>query len=351
VAISTSPSYPVAGEAVTVSSDASGSLVSARSVEVTSVPSRSAIPTGLLLSPTDRYATGQLVTPLQVADLGLLATSFVPDVPGEYGVTVRLIREVPDRAGNMARSIVATDSGTVQVGVAMTLPIRTLAFGGADLSITVVGDTIRAASLGSHLDERSRVAALQTTVTDALDDLVGATVATACGVFLARVNDLRDEVEDHFAGTTWHGLADAENAPTRYAAQSQRDGIVLLNSIRDALVGHTIQLSDGTRYHTNDDTASQPIVSPATDMAGATVLLADVRERCYERHRIIGSGDTVQVHTNAGGDTTNALSAATLLDAAIVAYLDALVAASPTAPTGEVDGQVTAEAHGFRVAS
>jgi hypothetical protein len=332
-----------------VASDASTRLISALAVEVTSVPPQSSLATGLLLLPSDTLG-GQLVSPLQVADLDLLAATFAPDVAGEYGVRVSLISEVPNRAGELVRSIATQESGTVNVGVAMALPIRTLAFGGADLSVTVVGDTIRAASLGGHLDERSRTAALQSAVTAALAALVGVTVATACGVFLTRVNNLLTELADHFAGTTWHALADTENVVTRYAAQSQREGIALVNAIRDAYVGHTTELSTGSRFHTNDDTANQPIVSPATDMAGATVLLADVRERCYERHRIIGSGDAVQVHTNAGGDTTNALSAPTLLDDAIVAYLDALVATSPTAPTGEVDGQVTAETHGFRVA-
>lgn len=343
------PTYPVAGQAVTVTSDASAVLVTDYAIEVTSVPPRSVLSTGLALVPTD-HTVAQVSDPVRAAELGILADSFAPDVPGAYGVTVYLIREAPNRAFEIVRSIAATDSGTIQVGVEMTLPIRAGAFGGADLSITVADATIRAAALADHLNEASRVAALQTDVTDALTAMVGATVATACGVFLTRVTDLRDEVEDHLAGTSWHAVADTDNVVSRYAPRSVADGIVALNQLRDVLVDHLVALSTGTRWHTNDDTENAVVVSPATDLAGAQVLLSDLRERAYERHRIIGSGDAQPVHTNAGGDTTNTLSAPTLLDDVIVAYLDALVDTAPTAPTGEVPGQATAEAAGFRVA-
>lgn len=345
MAITQSPTYPTAGTAVSVTSDASAVLLFDYAIELTSVPPASSLSTGLQLKQT----TSAISKPIEAAKAGLLADSFVPDVAGEYGVTVYVIQQRP-LPGEIRYAISATDSGTVNVGQVAQLPILTERYGGATLQITIVNDTIRAASLVEFVDEASRAAAQQTTVTAALTAMVGVTVATAIGDPYTRANDLRTEFNDHLANTGVHNVADATNPIVGEAVYSLAGLLRFLTAMLDAAEGHALDAEAASRWHAAEDTVNLPVIGTATDLAGATVLLSDLRERFYERHRVMNTSSTPVVHDDATGDTTNTLSAPTKLDDVIVAYLDALVDSSPTPATGESDGAVAAAAAGgFRI--
>jgi len=341
MAITQSPTYPVAGEAVTVTSDATSVLVFDHAIELTSVPGSSSLSTGLQL--IEGAPDGS--SPLAAAEALQLADSFTPDVAGEYGVTIRVIQQLP-QVGEVRYRIGAVESGTIQVGQVVELPIDAGSYGGATLRLTIVGTTIRVASLVDFADETSRAASLVTSVAAALTALVGIAASTAIGTFTNRVNDLLDNFVAHLADDTAHNVADTTNSPSDEAAFSTAGGIALLNRLRALAIEHALDAEAASRWHDAEDTENQPIVGEATTLGGATVLLADLRERFYERHRI--QTDTPDTHPEA--DETNELTAPTRLDDVIVTYLDALVAASPTPAAGEVDGAVlAAAAGGFRV--
>ena len=98
---------------------------------------------------------------------------------------------------------------------------------------------------------------------------------------------------------------------------------------------------DVTRWHTADDRANVWHAPAASDLGSAQVLLSDLRERGYERHRADADAHTTTV------DSVNELSAPTLFDALVVAYFDELAAASVTAPAGEPEGVADALHLGF----
>lgn len=345
MALTQSPTYPTAGTAVSVASDASAVLLFDYAIELTSVPPASSLSTGLQL----KQATSTTADPIEAAKAGLLADGFTPDVAGEYGVTVYVIQQRP-LPGEIRYAISATDSGTVNVGQVAQLPILTERYGGATLQITIVDDTIRAASLVEFVDEASRAAAQQTTVTAALTAMVGVTVATAIGDPYTRANDLRTNFNAHLANTTVHAVADATNPIEGEAVYSLAGLLRFLATMLEAANGHALDADAASRWHEEEDTSSLPAIGTATDLGGATVLLSDLRERFYERHRVLGDASTPAVHRTTAADTTNTLSAPTVLDDLVVAYLDALVDEAPTPATGEVDGAVLAAATGgFRL--
>jgi len=275
------------------------------------------------------------------------------DAPGEYVIRANDIRHVigspsyeDDPVGDERLVYLSTQTTTVNVGELMDLPIVTEQGDGATLRLKVSDDTVRAAYLVEPTTEAARVAALQTTVTTPLAALVNQTVATIGGDFQARVENLRANFDAHALDAlgTWHIVPDTVNDVTRFQADSQDSAIGLLNDLRGKLVGHLRQETSGLRFHTNDDEKSTPVVRSASSLGESNVLLSDLRERVYGRHIELNSADTPAIHTNAivgppkGGDTTNLLTAPTLLDDLIVAYLDALVDDTPTAPAGESEG-------------
>lgn len=340
MSVTTSPTALVAGTALTVSSDAGGNIaIDTTVVELTSVPSSSALSTGYVLVNADTGATSA-----QQAAASLNSTNtFTPDVAGEYALKVYLFQRLPSTGtpgiDSVDRWILrANESATLNVGGYADLPIVTRRGDGATLRLTVAGSTVTAASLVSHTTEVARVAALQTDVTDALTAIESTAVATALGVTQTRITDLRDEFEDHIASATWHVAADTANGPTLSQPTTQDAALAVLNELSDIIPAHVNSLT----YHTNGDGAAVPIVGTATTLAEATVLLADLRERCFERHRVRDTASTPPIHDNSGGDTTNALTTPTLLDDIIVAYLDALVAADPSVAAGESEGLIDA---------
>jgi hypothetical protein len=85
-----------------------------------------------------------------------------------------------------------------------------------------------------------------------------------------------------------------------------------------------------------DDWSSLPVAPESFDLASAWLLLADLRERCYEAHRVLTAPLTPACHI--GADATNVLTAAKPLDNAAAAILTELAKESPTAVAGESDG-------------
>lgn len=349
MALTTSPAYPVTGEAITLTSSLDTGMAATHvAIEITSVPSASNLSTGFLFVDTDETALSSVAA----AQTGKLASSFTADVPGEYGVTVYLIWRLPPVTPGQTEArwrVKATDTGTIHVGQFVELTVRTQSLGGATLRCRVNDDTIRAASFVDFDGEKARAAALQSTVVAAVEALEGVTVDTVIGDSDTRANDLATKFAAHRVGTSWHSAADAENVVTSYPAHSPMTLVARYNELYDRILAHMTELTTGSRFHTADDTKNTPITGHATDLAGVLVGLSDLRERVYERHREQGSADTPAVHTIAAGDTTNALTAPTPLDDVLVAFLDALADQAPTAPSGEVDGAIRAAAAGFRI--
>ncbi len=353
MATSTTPTYPVVDESVVITDTSLVGTVAV--VEITSVPSLSTKETGFLTLSDDDPPISALS--VAIAELETSTTTF--DEPGEYGVTIYDVRRwdgAPefdeDQGGELFYELLATYSGTVHVGFVTDLPMLAANGSGAILRLTINDRNVRAATIVNATTEAARVAALQTTVTGALIAIVGDTV-TAMGTALQTgVNDLRVNYEAHrvlIAGPV-HPIADNTNSVDQGDADSQEGAISLLNEIRTELIDHMRNsTAAAARWHAvgEDDFRNLPITGQAADLASATVVSAELRERCYERHRIqeLGAGappeNNPPCHTN--DDAVNTLTAPTDLDSLIVAYLDALANEDPTAVTGESEGGIDAE--------
>lgn len=206
---------------------------------------------------------------------------------------------------------------------------------------------IRSAELVDPTTEMGRVAALNSSVVAALAALADTKVTVAGGDLITRAAELRTKFIAHIDVAAWHSDADVLNAPVRGAPASIADAIATVNELRVRFDGHARQSAQGGGWHGSDDTLTPVVVAQAFSLGQAQVLLSHLRA-LYEMHRVRGSG--VGVHANAGGDTTNTLSAATELDTAIASYLSALSASAPTAPTGEGQGATDAShRYGFAI--
>jgi len=336
MALASIPAYPVVDETVTIDDAAIASDVQV--FELTSVPSASALVLGLLQSPSTATQTSAFA--IAAGDLEL--ADFVPDVAGEYGFTVYGFNEYTAAGADEQRlELSATSTGTAHVGEVVTLPILTLTGTGAVLSLTVNDSTVRAAALLLPTNEKARAAILLTAVTTPLAALVGQTVTAIGRALQTDVNELRTKYAAHrIIEGSIHTAADSVNSVPTDDADSQLGAIELLNLLLEAILKHMKDsTADATGWHTVDDLANLPLVGAASNLATATVLSADLRERVYEAHRLQIASPAVH---GASGDTTNSLTAPSLLDAVIVALLDALADPAPTAATGEPDGAVLA---------
>src|SRR5512133_2066433 len=100
--ISQLPPYPVSGDDVTLAASSTSPLPVV--FELTSVPPQSALVPGLLLADLPANVTAP-TSPAEALELGYEADSFVPDVPGSYGVTAYLSTStsaLPTYAGSPA---------------------------------------------------------------------------------------------------------------------------------------------------------------------------------------------------------------------------------------------------------
>jgi hypothetical protein len=214
---------------------------------------------------------------------------------------------------------------------------------GATLRLTINDNNVRAATIINGTDEKATTAATGAAVTAALTAIVGSTV-TAMGTDLQTgVADLRTNYEAHrvrLGGC--HGAADNTNSIDRGDADSQEGAISLLNELRTQVLKH---LQDSTaaavRWHAvnEDDLKNLPIAQTATGLASATILSADLRERCYEAHR----SQTANPASHGVADAVNTLNAPTLLDNIIVAYFDALAIIDPPIVSGDPEGAIDAD--------
>lgn len=339
MAIQSDPQYPVAGDTVSLSITSATGSTDATRFQITSVPENSDLDTGML-----------------VDEGGSPVQEFTPDVAGAYGVTAYDYRRVNglaryggDPAGASYEKLVATQSGTVYVGEVMDLPI-----GGAGhqvtLRLTVVNGTVRAAELTSPTTDVARFSTLDTTVLAAVDALVDVAVSSLGEDLLTDVEDLRAAFHGHTEETEGspavHADEDDVNDFDAKRIESAAGATETLNRLCDSIVRHMDNYGGG--FHTTPDRVNLPVAKKASDVASATVLLADLRRRVYSRH--IATVGSPAVHGQADGD--NEVSADLPLTAAIVAVLDYFADTTPTAPAGTNPGAVSlAGMFGFRLAA
>ena len=346
--ITATPQYPTATQELTLS--LTGAVGTKFAFELTAAPSQSTLTKGLLLK---KQPVGQTVpvSPLLAASENLLESTFTPDAPGQYSFTAYDIREVVgtpafvgDPSGETRFELLGTQSGVVEVGAVMELPVATTDGNGGTIQLTVVGDYIRAAAIGNPTSEVGRVASLQTDVVKALSDIVGKKAKDAGTDFLAALKELRDKYngntlesitghrERALTGTSTavHFAADNVNTIDEGIPFSEKFSVKLINDIRSKLLGHledsaSFAVSQGTVtvggvsykqwnnfWHFGADQqgvsvspvytsgtpagvpgadgTTTPVVNPAVDLPTATVLLCELRWRVYDRHIRLGHG-------------------------------------------------------------
>jgi hypothetical protein len=328
--IQSDPEYPVVGDVVTLSITAATGSTDATRFEITSVPENSTLETGML-----------------VDEGGDPVQEFTPDVAGAYGVTaydyrrfIGIPRYAGDPTGASYERLVATQSGTVYVGESLDLPIR-----GAGhqitLRLTVANGTVRAASLVSPTTAVARYAALDATVLAAVAALEDVAVASLGEDLPTDVEALRSAFGSHTQQSEGPPAVHEEEDDVNPIDVEQSGSVVgsldLLNRLYDRIVAH--MSNSGGGFHTTPDRLNMPIASKASDMATATVLLADLRRRVYSRH--IDTVGSPAVHGTADDDVDSVLSADLPLTAAIVAILDYFADNTPTAPAGTNPGAVS----------
>jgi len=351
--INVSPQYPLPGDTVTISE--SSTIGEVQVVEITSAPSASSKTLGyLIIEDTDIVPNGVF----DIAENRIQSNQTVFDEPGEYGVTVYDLRQwigIPsfpsDQSGEERWELIASYIGSISISAPVTLPLLIGSGQGATLKLAINDDTVRAATLKDPADEKSRIASLQSSVLYALSAIVGSSVSSMGTDLQTGINDLRTNYEAHRirAGVPPPGVhqnADDTNMASRTDADSQEGAISLLNELRVLLLQH---FEDGSvllsrPWHNEDDLKNIPLAQPASCIGTATVLSADLRERCYERHRVLVANPAC--HNNP--DNTNALNVPSLLDNIVVEYFDALAALAPVAIPNEPMGAIeTTHRYGF----
>ena len=346
-----SPTYPAAGALVTL--DQYTATEDVYVYELTNVPAESALSAGLLLKSTPSNVTAP-TSAQAAAETDYAAYSFTPDVGGDYAITVYTFRRIIGASGygsdpsGEARLVLSSvdTSQTISAGPYVDLPIVTQAGDGGTLRCTIVNDTVRAATIVDTVSEVGRVAALATAVTTTLTALVGVAVSALNTDLQTGSADLRTQYEAHRVDTSGspaiHDSADSGNASAYSAAASQAAAVLLLNDLRAKMCDHQRNINV---HPYGQDLANWPLIGSAETIAQATVLFADLSERVYERHRIQVAAPTC----HGSADTTHAMTAPGLLTTAIVAYLDAIAAVSPSVATGEATGATeAAHRYGFR---
>jgi hypothetical protein len=324
--ISYTPTNPVVDEEITLS------IVGEESArwELTAVPEESSLSTGVLLDLNDEEIN-----------------TFTGDVTGVYTVAAyEVIKHTvpssyPGDPSSYWEEYSQVDSGYIYVGEGLTLPIVTKYGHSAKLRIVVHDEEVTAASITEPSGDLARIAGQQTAVVAALAALVGKTIDVDFGNdFIARVNDLRTRYKAHIADAVAHNSADTTNTIEASAAGTALEGALqLLEELAVDVVAHMTTYSDVAVWHNEADMDNWPVTRSSPFLPAATVFLADLTERGYERHRMDAT-----VHNSA--DTTNDMGAPAVLTTLIVEYLDALADLTAAAPTGEQEGTVDAR-HAF----
>lgn len=339
-----SPTYPLAGEEVTVFTTVNRTVDSEISHDLTidepeltivSVPPDSALETGDVLDPST----------------GLPTNRFTPDVAGEYAVTVQSYREffcAPTQPGGFSgyrKALLSSSSMTVNVGETMVLPIVVTRDHAMTLTLGVFGGAVRTAALSDATSEKAYAATQDTTVQTKLVDLENR-VVTSLGPSLATVvADAIAQFNDHRTQATVHPANDTLNVYVADRPYDQADAIRQLNELCDRFTAHLLNASAATSaWHTDDDTKNVLIAGPATDLPTAMVRWADLR-RCFTAH--LGQISAPASHSNA--DAVNTLAAVDKLTDLLSTIIAFIANASPTVPTGIEDGVVQLQSlYGFR---
>ena len=340
--VTCSPTYPVAGEEVTLSQTVtiSGTTVTIElpAFDLTSVPPNSAVATGVLVDDADvRIAT------------------VTPDVSGDYAFTVTAYDEFAappaydgDGAGVVRQVVTTSESYTLRVGEQMDLPIVALGHS-LTLRLKVHNGTVTSASLVTSTTDKAYAASQDATVATKLAALVGV-AASSIGPSLAdAINTFATAYNAHRTNATAHPSGSGDNdtvnvfLPSRPYDLSQT--IVQINQLRAVLYAHLTGASTNTiSWHNADDTKNIIVAPPATDLASAIVLYADLW-RVYEAHRV----QIAAPASHPGADAVNTLGAVDKLSDLIKTVLAYFANASPTVPTGLEDGAVQLGAlYGFR---
>ncbi len=323
--ITTSPTYPLPSEEVTLSFTTTTAGTTARWM-LTSVPDESALT-------EDEYLTDAA---------GEYVDTFTPDVPGAYAVQCDIFRKVYGRvayegdiAGDEREAYCETQTATIYVGDVLDLPIVTQLGHGVTVRLGIFNATCRTAAFALPLTDASRVAALDATAVASLATCVGVAVTALEDVLETSVTDLRSIYEAHriFGASSVHVAADTVNVATAKRPYAAVSAIEALNDVHDRLLAHMRSES----CHTAADTKNVPLCGKAETKAQAVALSAELRWRVYNRHRLQTGSPAAH---GSGGDGTNLLTAIKPLATVIRDYLDALLVA--TAPTGEQTGAVVA---------
>lgn len=348
MAVSYSPDAPVPGDVVTVSATVTGvngNEVACDSAQLTltSVPSGSALSTGLVLD----------------AASGLPSLSFTPDVAGVYGYDVQRFVEytqAPTFDGSADTHVVAldTEAGEVNVCSALVLPIVT-PFGSLTLSV-VVGtddDNIVSAELVNPTTPKAELAALDATVLAKLALIVDVAVASVGPALPAKVGAMGVAIDAHFRDSTAHPIgggfqADSINAYNESTPYDIAEAVQKLNKIREAFRRHALNSTTSSIHwhNSSDDTKNVPIIGPAGSVGDAVVLYADMW-RCYEAHRV----QTASPAVHPASDVTHTLGSIDPLSDLIKAVLTYMADETPAVPAAENQAQVEAiSLYGFQEA-
>lgn len=323
MAITTDEEYPVAGEAVTLSTSTGDNDVAEWSL--TSVPAESALTLGKIVNAQ-----------------GVAQSVFTPDVPGVYAVSCIPGQELcPDPARGVYVKRLTPETLSLNVGQALTLPINVLSGHNLTLRLTVVGSTVRAAELTNARTTIAANAILDTTVAAAVGALVGVAVSSLDYDLPTNVATLRTNWEGHRlayspSGSSVHNLVDPVNITIGDAPRTNAMAIPYLQHLAQRITTHMVPgILDGG-WHDEDDVVQALAVAPTCrTLAQATVLFADLAYRCFQRHRGQVSSPAASHNT---ADLANSMGTAPPLSAAIVAILDYLASAAPTTPSTESSG-------------
>ena len=333
MAITTSETYFAAGTEVTLATTLGDADLAVFSL--TSVPDTSALALG------------------KIVDAQGVATQTITfDVPGEYGVTAAAYQEIGGGAAGTWRKFLGTETATIHVGGYVEMPIAPVNGHGSTLRLLVVNDTVRGAELVNPATELARVAALDATVAAAVTALEGVAVNSLDVDFVTDVNTLCSKISAHIiltslGGSFVHAVADTTNTLLRETANSLPGALDRLNDAASHFVAHQQATSAGGVWHSGGDDGKNLLqVAPkAATLGEGTVLKADLRERCYGRHR----AQIASPACHGVADTNNIMAPPLTLPSAIVAYLDFVATNAPSVPAGESEGIGDAQAAwGFR---
>lgn len=319
--VSASPTYPLPAEEVTLSFTTTTAATTAR-YYLTSVPDESALTTGFLVDAAGAYLD-----------------TFTPDVPGAYGIRADLwwkrigvAQYDGDPAGGTRETFKESQTATIYVGDVLDLPIVTLLGHGVTVRLGIFNATCRTAEFALPLTDASRVAALDATALASLATCVGVAVTALDDALTVSVPNLRTAFGGHRVESVHGGGSDTVNVMTRETPYSTTESVETYNELYDKLLAH---MRTGS-WHNADDTKNLPLCGKAKSVGQAVVGCAELRFRCYDRHR----QQTGSPASHTGSDGTNLITSAKPLAAAVRDYLDALLVS--TAPTGEQSGAVVA---------